>query len=103
MSPGTHFLNLAAVCATHEVSTEAVGSTARVFQDPGFSQQQQPFQFHQRGAKCDHADHSDGYVNGGCWSTFSGRLAVRPNFTLSYGLRFETQNAIHDHGDFAPR
>jgi len=28
---------------------------------------------------------------------------VRPNLTLSYGLRFETQNAIHDHGDFAPR
>lgn len=28
---------------------------------------------------------------------------VRPNFTLSYGLRFETQNEIHDHGDWAPR
>ena len=28
---------------------------------------------------------------------------VRPNFTLSSGLRFETQNAIHDHGDWAPR
>jgi hypothetical protein len=28
---------------------------------------------------------------------------VRSNLTLSYGLRFETQNAIHDHGDFAPR
>ena len=28
---------------------------------------------------------------------------IRPNMTLSYGLRFETQNAIHDHGDFAPR
>ena len=28
---------------------------------------------------------------------------VRPNFTLSYGLRFETQNQIHDHGDWAPR
>jgi Carboxypeptidase regulatory-like domain/TonB dependent receptor len=28
---------------------------------------------------------------------------IRPNFTLSYGLRFETQNDIHDHGDFAPR
>ena len=28
---------------------------------------------------------------------------VRPNITLSYGLRFETQNAIHDHADFAPR
>ena len=28
---------------------------------------------------------------------------VRPNITLSYGLRFETQNQIHDHGDWAPR
>jgi len=28
---------------------------------------------------------------------------IRPNLTLSYGLRFETQNAIHDHGDWAPR
>jgi hypothetical protein len=28
---------------------------------------------------------------------------VRPNITLSAGLRFETQNFIHDHGDFAPR
>ncbi len=28
---------------------------------------------------------------------------IRPNLTLSYGLRFETQNDIHDHADFAPR
>ncbi|MGB9206054.1 MAG: carboxypeptidase regulatory-like domain-containing protein, partial [Terriglobales bacterium] len=28
---------------------------------------------------------------------------VRPNFTVSGGLRFETQNAIHDHADWAPR
>ena len=28
---------------------------------------------------------------------------VRPTFTVSGGLRFETQNAIHDHGDWAPR
>ncbi len=28
---------------------------------------------------------------------------LRPNFTLSYGLRFESQNNIHDHADFAPR
>jgi hypothetical protein len=28
---------------------------------------------------------------------------LRPNLTLSGGLRFETQNAIHDHGDWAPR
>jgi hypothetical protein len=28
---------------------------------------------------------------------------LRSNLTLSYGLRFETQNQIHDHGDWAPR
>lgn len=27
----------------------------------------------------------------------------RPNLTLSYGLRWETQNDIHDHSDWAPR
>jgi hypothetical protein len=28
---------------------------------------------------------------------------IRPNITLSYGLRFETQNEIHDRADWAPR
>jgi hypothetical protein len=28
---------------------------------------------------------------------------VRPNLTISTGLRYETQNNIHDHADFAPR
>lgn len=28
---------------------------------------------------------------------------ARPNLTFSYGLRFETQNQIHDHSDWAPR
>lgn len=28
---------------------------------------------------------------------------VRPQVTLSYGLRFETQTGIHDHADVAPR
>ncbi|MBS1877739.1 MAG: TonB-dependent receptor [Acidobacteria bacterium] len=28
---------------------------------------------------------------------------VRPNLTVSAGLRYETQNNIHDHRDFAPR
>ena len=28
---------------------------------------------------------------------------VKPNLTFSYGLRFETQNFIHDQADFAPR
>jgi hypothetical protein len=28
---------------------------------------------------------------------------VKPNFTLSYGIRYETQNHLRDHHDFAPR
>jgi hypothetical protein len=28
---------------------------------------------------------------------------VRPNFTLSYGMRYEAQNRISDHDDWAPR
>ncbi len=28
---------------------------------------------------------------------------IKPNLTFSYGLRYETQNYIHDHKDFAPR
>ncbi len=28
---------------------------------------------------------------------------LRPNLTVSFGLRFETQANIHDHADFAPR
>jgi hypothetical protein len=34
---------------------------------------------------------------------FQDDWRIRPNITFSYGLRFETQNAIHDHGDWAPR
>ena len=28
---------------------------------------------------------------------------IAPNFTLSYGLRYETQTNIHDYGDWSPR
>ena len=28
---------------------------------------------------------------------------IKPHFTFSYGLRYEVQNYISDHGDFAPR
>ena len=41
------------------------------------------------------------YVDAGLY--FQDEYKVRPNLTLSMGLRFETQNAIQDHGDFAPR
>ncbi|MFZ0732846.1 MAG: carboxypeptidase regulatory-like domain-containing protein [Candidatus Sulfotelmatobacter sp.] len=34
---------------------------------------------------------------------FQDDWRVRPNITLSYGLRYETQNGIPDHNDWAPR
>jgi hypothetical protein len=34
---------------------------------------------------------------------FQDDWRVKPNITLSFGLRFEAQNAIHDHDDWAPR
>ena len=34
---------------------------------------------------------------------FSDDWRLKPNFTVSYGLRLETQTDIHDNGDLAPR
>src|SRR4029077_18609055 len=41
------------------------------------------------------------YVDGALFAEDDWRL--RPNITLSYGLRYETQNNLGDHADFAPR
>jgi len=44
---------------------------------------------------------SESFVDAGVYAEDDWK--IRPNATLSYGLRFETQNGIHDHGDWAPR
>lgn len=42
-----------------------------------------------------------GWVDAGLYAEDEWRL--KPNFSLTYGLRFESQNQIHDHADWAPR
>ncbi|HET6935577.1 MAG TPA: carboxypeptidase regulatory-like domain-containing protein, partial [Candidatus Angelobacter sp.] len=44
---------------------------------------------------------SNTFVDAGLYAEDDWRL--RPNMTLSYGLRYETQNDIQDHADWAPR
>ncbi len=41
------------------------------------------------------------WVDAGLYAEDEWRL--KPNVSLTYGLRFESQNDIHDHADFAPR
>jgi hypothetical protein len=107
MSLGKHFLKFGGrLRVVHDVSTEAGGFNGSwVFQDVAYFQQQTPFQFSLNavpGATTPIIPTvTVNVVDAGLYMQDDWR--VRPNFTLSYGLRFETQNAIHDHGDLAPR
>jgi carboxypeptidase family protein len=44
---------------------------------------------------------SVGWLDAGLYAEDEWRL--KPNLSVTYGLRFESQNNIHDHADFAPR
>lgn len=44
---------------------------------------------------------SVGWFDSGLYAEDEWR--ARPNLSFTYGLRFESQNNIHDHADFAPR
>jgi hypothetical protein len=107
VSLGNHFLKFGGrLRAIHDVSHATDGFNGSwTFQDLAFYQLQQPFQFSLSAvpgaAITTIPTVTVNVVDAGLYVQDDWR--VRPNFTLSYGLRFETQNAIHDHGDFAPR
>ena len=106
MSLGSHFLKFGGrLRAVHDQSLAATGFNGSwVFQDIPSYQGRSPFQlsinFPGGGASVIPTV-TVNVVDVGLYIQDDWR--VRPNLTLSYGLRFETQNAIHDHGDFAPR
>jgi hypothetical protein len=107
MSLGKHFLKFGGrLRAVHDVSTAAGGFNGSwFFNDLSLYQQQQPFQFSINAVPNATTPIiptvTVNVVDAGLY--FQDDWRIRPNFTLSYGLRFETQNAIHDHRDFAPR
>jgi len=107
MSVGKHFLKFGGrLRAVHDVSTAAGGFNGSwFFNDLSLYQQEQPFQFSINAVPNATTPIiptvTVNVVDAGLY--FQDDWRIRPNFTLSYGLRFETQNAIHDHRDFAPR
>jgi hypothetical protein len=107
MALGNHFLKFGGrLRAVHDVSTQAGGFNGLwVFQNLTTFVQKQAFQFSlnavPNATTAIIPTVTVNVVDAGLYVQDDWR--VRPNFTLSYGLRFETQNAIHDHGDFAPR
>src|ERR1700751_918834 len=107
MSLCKHFLKFGGrLRDVHEVSTAAGGFNGSwIFQDLGYFQQQTPFQLSLNAVPNTTTaiipTVTVNVVDAGLYIQDDWR--VRPNFTLSYGLRFETQNAIHDHAAWAPR
>lgn len=109
MSLGNHFLKFGGrLRAVHDVSVSASGfNGAWVFQSlSDYLNNEPPFQYSINAVPGTATTSSipvvrANVVDAGLYLQDDWKW--KPNFTISYGLRFETQNAIGDHGDWAPR
>ena len=107
MSLGNHFLKFGGrLRAIHDVSLSATDFNGTwTFQNLAAFQANDAFQFSINAvpgaATSAIPTVTANVIDAGLYVQDDWRL--RPNLTISYGLRFETQNAIGDHGDWAPR
>ena len=100
LTHGVHFLRLGGrLRATSVSSTSPQNFNGTfIFRTPLDFQNGQPSQFTMTTGLPTIANT---FVDAGLYAEDDWKL--RPNMTLSYGLRYETQNEIHDRGDWAPR
>jgi hypothetical protein len=106
MALGNHVLKFGGrLRATHDVELSTTNFNGTwTFQDLAAFQANNAFQFSMNavpGGSTAIPTVVANVVDGGLYIQDDWR--VRPNLTVSAGLRFETQNAIGDHGDWAPR
>jgi hypothetical protein len=118
MSLGKHFLKFGARLRTTRDSNKSTSNFNGTFNFSGISAYQKTVQGLQQGMSIDQIIAAGGgasqysistgsaladvtYFDAGLY--FQDDFRLKPNITVSYGLRYETQNNIGDHADFAPR